>query len=421
MNTSTESRRLLIIAPPGSYRLAPYLKAAIRFNLTPLIASTSQHSILPRSVEGIHIDLSQPEQALQTLLELAQRCAQQHKPFAGVLGTDDATVELASEVAARLKLPHNPASATQLTRRKDLARTALQQAGLNIPWHTRIAIADDISLHGELNFPLVIKPLNLSASRGVIRVNNRAELAQAIDKIIPIIQHSEDQTARDFLLIEQYIDGTEIAVEAILHDNKLITLAVFDKPDPLQGPYFEETYYITPSRQKAQILQACEQQILGSCQAIGLTTGPLHAELRIDKHDKPWILEVAARTIGGDCGKSLKPSADFNLEELVISYAINQPLIPEPQTNSSGVLMIPVPKAGILKRTEGLTAAQKIPFITSISIDITPGNEVECLPESSSYLGFIFAEAETPEQTEEALRAAHNELSFVINPVWKIQ
>lgn len=421
MNNLKVSRRLLIIAPPGSYRLVPFLKAAIRLNLTPFIASTTEHSILPRAVEGIHIDLKQPEQAIQTLLDLAHSGIAQQKPFAGILGTDDATVELASKVAAQLNLPHNPADATHLTQRKDLAREILLKNGINVPWNKKISIHDRLSQLTDLPYPVVVKPLNLSASRGVIRANNPTELQQAIEKIVPIIKYSEDHEARDHLLIEQYIDGVEIAVEAILHDNELITLAVFDKPDPLEGPYFEETYYITPSRQRPAILLACQQQIMQSCQAIGLSTGPVHAELRIDKNAKPWILEVAARTIGGDCAQSLKPSADYSLEELVISYAINQPINPEPQTKSSGVLMIPVPKAGILKRTEGLTAAQKIPYITSISIDIPPGNEVECLPESSSYLGFIFAEADTPEQTEKALRTAHNELTFIINPIWKIQ
>ncbi|MDH5391737.1 MAG: ATP-grasp domain-containing protein [Gammaproteobacteria bacterium] len=417
---SQKARRLLIIAPPGSYRLAPYLKAAATFKLTPLIASTTEHGILPRAVEGIHIDLGKPEQALKTLLDLARTGLEQKSPFVGVLGTDDATVELASKVAAKLNLPHNPAAAARLTRRKDLARAALQKAAVNVPWHRTIHTQEDHSRFAAFPYPLVIKPLNLSASRGVIRVNNQDELQQAIIRIIPIIEHSEDDQARQHLLLEHYIDGVEIAFEALLHHNQLITLAVFDKPEPLEGPYFEETYYITPSRQKPETLLACQQQIMKSCQALGLTTGPIHAELRIDSNAKPWVLEVAARTIGGDCARSLKPSADYSLEELVISYAINQPIKPEPQTKSSGVLMIPVPKAGILKRTEGLSEAQKVEHITAISIDIPPGNEVECLPESSSYLGFIFAEADTAEQTEKALRAAHDKLTFVINPIWKI-
>lgn len=406
---------MLIIAPPGSYRLAPYLKAANQLNLIPLIASTSEFSLLPRGCDGIHINLNKPELALNKILELANE-----KPFIGILGTDDTTIELASLVASQLGLPHNPASATRVTQRKDLARKLLTEAGASVPWYRKIHTRDDLNTQLDIPYPVVVKPLNLSASRGVIRANNHTELQQAIEKIIPIIQDTYDDEAKEYILIEQYIQGIEIALEGLLSDNELTTLAVFDKPDLLEGPYFEETYYITPSRLPMQTLLACQQAVLKCCQAFGLTTGPIHAELRIDENNKPWILEVAARTIGGDCGQSLKPSAAYSLEELVISYAIGEPIKPEPQQHSSGVLMIPVPKAGILKRVEGLLEARKVTHITSLTIDIPIGNEVHCLPESSSYLGFIFAEAETPESVEQALRDAHSKLKFVINPVWAI-
>lgn len=363
----------------------------------------------------MHLDLNQPEQALQIILDSALQT-----PFAGILGSDDVTIEIAARAAEILKLPHNPASATQFTHRKDLARSYLKDAGVNIPWHQKIAIDTDIQSL-ELPYPAVIKPLNLSASRGVIRANSNEEFKAALKKIIPVIQDTYDEEAKKFVLVEQYIDGVEIALEALLHENELTTLAVFDKPDPLTGPYFEETYYITPSRLHKNILEACQQQVLEACRSLGLRTGPVHAELRIDKQNKPWILEVAARTIGGDCSRSLKPSAEYSLEELVISYAIGEPIKPEPQQHSSGVLMIPVPKAGILKRVEGIMEAQKVPFITSLTIDIPVGQEVQSLPEASSYLGFIFAEADTPEQVENALRSAHKKLEFVINPIWLIR
>jgi len=415
LNTSNAVRRLLIIAPPGSYRLAPYLQAANKLNLTPLIASISEFALLPRGCEGIHINLNQPDKALCKILDLAK-----DKPFIGILGTDDTTIELAAHAASKLNLAHNPTSATRLTQRKDLAREFLFKAGANIPWYKKINIHDDVTKYTDIPYPVVVKPLNLSASRGVIRANNVTELQQAIEKNIPIIQDTYDSEAKEYLLLEHYIQGVEIALEGLLDNNELSTLAVFDKPDPLEGPYFEETYYITPSRLPATVLHDCEQAILKCCQAFKLTTGPIHAECRIDENNKPWILEVAARTIGGDCSQSLKPSTEYSLEELVISYAIGEPIKPEPQKHSSGVLMIPVPKAGILKRVEGLTEARNIPHITSLTIDIPAGNEVHCLPESSSYLGFIFAEAESPEETELALREAHDKLTFVINPIWKI-
>lgn len=371
--------------------------------------------MLPSGCEGIHIDLSNPELALVKLIELAEKT-----PFIGILGTEDITIELAAKTAAKLNLPHNPSEATRLTQRKDLARAFLSQAGINVPWHKKIHIHDDINAFNDIPYPVVIKPLNLSASRGVIRADSAFELQQAIDTVVPIIQDTYEAEAKEHILIEQYIHGIEIALECLLDGNELTTLAVFDKPDPLEGPYFEETYYITPSRLAKSVLHACQQEVLRCCQAYGLTTGPIHAECRIDDNNKPWILEVAARTIGGDCGQSLKPSAEYTLEELVISYAIGEPIKTEPQNHSSGVLMIPTPKAGILKRVEGLLEAQKIKHITSLTIDIPIGNEVNCLPASSSYLGFIFAEAETPEEVETALRTAHEKLNFTISPVWII-
>ena len=414
MNSQHEVRRLLIIAPPGSYRLAPYIKAAKKLGLIPQIASTSQLSVIPSSDEGIHLDLHHPEQALEIILNAAKKT-----PFAGILGSDDLTIELAAIAAEKFGLPHNPASSTQFTHRKDLARDFLLQSGANIPWHKKIHINDDVEAL-ELPYPVIIKPLNLSGSRGVIRANNLPELKQAIKKISPIIRDSYNEHAKENILIEKYIQGVEVALEGLLHNNELTTLAVFDKPEPLEGPYFEETYYITPSRLPTATLLSCQQQVLKCCQAMGLCTGPIHAELRIDENNKPWILEVAARTIGGDCSQSLKPSADYSLEELVISYAIGEPIKPEPQQHSSGVLMIPVPKAGILKRIEGITEAQKVNHITSLTIDIPVGNEVQSLPESSSYLGFIFAEADSPDAVEKSLRLAHSKLNFIIHPVWSI-
>lgn len=414
LNTRDLPRRLLIIAPPGSYRLTPYINAAKKLGLIPQIASTGQRSVIPSSDEGIHLDLHQPEQALEIILSAAKKT-----PFAGILGSDDLTIELAAKAAEKLGLPHNPPNATHFTHRKDLARNFLFKAGANIPWHRQIQLTENIA-ELDLPFPVVIKPLNLSGSRGVIRANNLNELEQAIERISPIIKDTYDQHAKENILIEKYIHGKEIALEGLLHNNKLTTLAVFDKPDPLEGPYFEETYYITPSRLPSDTLLSCQQQVLNCCQAMGLRTGPVHAELRIDENNKPWILEVAARTIGGDCSQSLKPSASYSLEELVISYAIGEPIKPEPQQHSSGVLMIPVPKAGILKRVEGILDAQKVKNITSVSIDIPVGNEVQCLPESSSYLGFIFAEANSPEAVEKSLRLAHSKLCFTIQPVWSI-
>ncbi len=408
--------RFLLIAQPNSYRIAPYIKACNELGVECLIASRGEHSLIAEVAAGIHIDLDDHDAALTTLYRHARQ-----KPFDGVLGCDDSTVELAAQVAQVLGLPHNPPQAARLSRRKDLARAHLTQAGCPIPAHRLLRITPSLA-ETELQdapFPCVIKPLHLSASRGVMRCNDEHELQTAIERLRPIVADACDTFEREHVLLEQYIDGIEVAFEGVLHHGELCPLALFDKPDPLTGPYFEESIYVTPSsldNAKQQHIVQCVQQ---ACQALGLHTGPVHAELRIDERDA-WILEVASRTIGGDCARALDSSDGASLEQLTIQLAMGQiPRLPE-KNDARGVMMIPIPRAGILKRVEGLLPAQQVEFVEKIDIVIPPGHELKPLPEGNQYPGYIFARAPTPEQVVMALREAHARLKFVIAPLWKI-
>ena len=221
-------------------------------------------------------------------------------------------------------------------------------------------------------------------------------------------------------MLEAYLPGSEVAVEGIFHDGEFHSLAIFDKPDPLEGPFFEETYYITPSRLDLAIQARVEQCTADACRALGFVTGPVHAELRIDD-GQPWLLEVAARTIGGECARLLQLGTGHTLEQLVVSYAAGRPLPLESMLDSAGVLMIPTPKSGVLRRVEGVLTAQQVPHIQDVHINIREGNTVVALPEGASYLGFIFARGPDPQTVEQALRAAHAQLNIVIAPLWKIQ
>jgi len=205
----------------------------------------------------------------------------------------------------------------------------------------------------------------------------------------------------------------------MLHHGELRVLALFDKPDPLEGPYFEETYYITPSRLDPDTQALIRKRVAQACAAYGLVTGPVHAELRLHEGEA-WILEVAARTIGGQCARLLRFGTGYGLEEQVIAEALGQPLTPNADNGAAGVLMIPIPRAGILRRVEGLLAAQRVPYIEDIEISVREGYELVPLPEGASYLGFIFARAPTPELAEQALREAHACLNIVVAPVWKV-
>ncbi|MCG6934917.1 MAG: ATP-grasp domain-containing protein [Proteobacteria bacterium] len=408
--------QILVIAPHGSYRTSAFITAAHRLGVRVLIASEGQHSIVSDYARGLHIDFADQATALELILQTAAQT-----PFAGIIGTDDSTVELAARSAAALGLPHNPPAAVRLGRRKDQARVCLQAAGLNVPPHRCLDLDAPLSdqLAG-LAYPVVVKPVCLSASRGVIRADHQTDLRQAIARI-QVMLHKErlaDPDLARWLLVEQYIPGQEVALEGMLHDGRLTVMAVFDKPDPLEGPYFEETYYTTPSRHPAETQVELEAQVQAACAAYGLREGPIHAECRLNEHGV-WILEVAARSIGGLCGQLLRFGTGYSLEELVLAQAMGRRLPVTPAAGGAGVLMIPIPRAGVLRRVEGLLEAQQVPGITAIDIQIREGHELVPLPEGASYLGFIFARGDTPAQAEAALRQAHACLNIVVAPLWK--
>lgn len=409
--------RVLVIAPHGSYRTAPFILAANKLNIDVLIASQGEHSIVSDYVQGLHIDFQNEALAVETILAEANQHA-----FRGIIGTDDTTTELAAKVAKKLSLPHNDPQAVKIAQRKDLARLSLKESDVKIPQFNLLSTAKALSEQAiKVNFPAVIKPVALSASRGVIRVNDELELSQAIERIknMLIEERQIDESVRETLILEEFIPGKEIAVEAMLHNGTLDVLAIFDKPDPLEGPFFEETYYITPTSFPEEVQQEIKQVVLKSCNAYGLSEGPIHAECRINENGV-WLLEVAARTIGGMCGRLLSLGTGHSLEELVLLHAMGHRIEIKTIESAAGVLMIPIPNAGILKRVEGLLEAQRVPFISELSIEVRDGYELVPLPEGNSYLGFIFAEAPTVKEAEQALRDAHDCLNIIIAPLWKI-
>jgi hypothetical protein len=414
----TGEARLLLIAPPNSYRTVPYLDAARRQGISVLVASEGRFSLVSEIAEGLHVNLDDPA-ALESVL-----AANVRSPFTGVVATDDATVELVSRIAGALKLPHNPLQAARFTRRKDLSRQALAAAGVPVPEFRIIDLQQPIApqLRG-LDYPCVIKPLSLSASRGVIRVDDERALGMACARIERILagETTRDRFAATHLLVEAFVPGPEIAVEGLLRGGQLSVLAIFDKPDPLDGPFFEETYYITPSRHDDTIRTRIIRRVQESCEALGLREGPVHAEVRIGAAGDGVILEVASRTIGGDCARLLRFGTGQALEDLVIAHAVGRPLPPVSQEGGAGVLMIPIPEAGILRRVEGIAEARAVPWIDDVLISIREGYELVPLPEGAAYLGFIFAHAPTPAAAEAALRASHAKLKFVVAPVMAVE
>jgi len=410
-----QDKRLLLISHHNSYRIAPYIKAANSLGLEVTIASEGQHSLVSEVANGLHIDFGDSDSALKKIVGENRR-----KPFAGILGSDDQTVELAAHAAKALGLPHNPPQAAQYSRRKDLARAQLSLKTCPVPIHCLLDLSRPIKNQlAGLPWPCILKPLNMSASRGVIRVDNEDEFVSACERLRPIVKTTEGEFEQQHLLIEDYIDGIEIAYEGFLHKGKLNTITIFDKPDPLTGPFFEETIYVTPTALNIKFQREIKTVIQRACEAYGLVTGAIHAECRIDKENKIWILEIASRTIGGDCGRILD-NDNFGIEELAISLAINQPIEVNMPEQARGVMMIPVKEKGLLKRVEGLLEANKIKHIDKIDIIIREGHELVPLPEGNQYLGYIFSSAESPAQVTTAIREAYALLQFVTTPVFKI-
>ncbi len=411
--------RILLVAPTGSYRIAAYLQAAMAMEQDILVASPGEHSFISEIQDGLHIDFDNFESSLITV-------QQQHKkfPFTGVIGTEDTAVEFSTYVATQLDLIHNPTLSVQLTHRKDLARQRLTEHQCTVPQYSLLDINQALEPQlNSLTWPYVIKPLNMSASRGVIRVNNMQEAIIACQRVMKIItaDNIEKETFENtHLLLEQYIDGHEVAFEGFLHNDKLHRLALFDKPNPLVGPYFEETIYVTPSSLSHNIQQHIHHRVAQACQAYGLITGPIHAELRIDSEGEAWILEVANRTIGGDCARTLDVCGEYALEKLTISLATGNVVIPKMMSRASGVMMIPIKQGGILQKVSGIAQARNVQGITDIKINISPGNTLLPLPEGNQYLGYIFAQATTSEQVTSALNNAYAKLDFKVTKLFEL-
>lgn len=323
----------------------------------------------------------------------------------GVVAVADKPTHIAALVAERMGMPWHPASATAVCGDKHRMRSLFAAAGLPAPRHF-LSSYDPGDGSAVMEFPCVLKPLGLSGSRGVIRANNQSEFQSAQARIRQILN---DPAAE--LQIEQYIPGREFALEGLMTQGELQLLAIFDKPDPLEGPYFEETIYVTPSLESAATQQAIIATTRLAARALGLWHGPVHAEMRVNSSGV-YMLEIAARPIGGLCARALR-FQPYTLEELVILHAIGAAAPAAGMyTPASGVMMIPVPQAGIFASLAGVDEARAVPGIDDVIITAKPGEKLVPLPEGASYTGFIFGSGPDPHFVTNALRQAHRLLRF---------
>ncbi len=334
--------------------------------------------------------------------------------MAAILSVDDAASELAALASAALGLAHNSPRAAEAARDKLLMRSLMSKGGAPCPVYRPFSLsADPVDVAAQVTYPCVVKPLRLSGSRGVIRANTPDELVTAFNRTRRLLL-SEGYTLDDSLLVEDFIPGFEVALEGMLTHGQLKVLALFDKPDPLDGPFFEETIYITPSCLPTQVQADIASCVTTAAASLELREGPVHAELRVNEHG-PWMLEIAGRSIGGLCSTILEFGSGMCLEELILRQAIGQEITSiEREKHAAGVMMIPIPAAGMLKAVHGVAEAEAVPHITGVEITAKLNHALVPLPEGASYLGFIFARADAPAEVEDAIREAHKHLRFDI-------
>jgi biotin carboxylase len=408
---TTEARkRVLLLMSPATYRAGAFLSAAQRLNLEVVVGIDLPETLADYWHVPLGLDFHDITASLRTIVDFAQ-----DHPLAAILSVDDSASELAAHASQALGLAHNSPRSAEAARDKLMMRRLMAAGGTPCPVFRDFLLSDDPAwIATQVSYPCVVKPCRLSGSRGVIRANTPNEFLLAFQRLKRLLLsegYSEKETA---FLVEDFIPGFEVALEGLLTHGQLKVLTLFDKPDPLDGPFFEETIYVTPSRLPAGTQQAIAHCVAIAAASLGLQEGPVHAELRVNEQG-PWMLEMAGRSIGGLCSTILEFGAGMCLEELILRHAIGEEITyVERESHAAGVMMIPIPAAGMLKGVHGLEEAQAVPLITGIEITAKLHHALVPLPEGASYLGFIFARGETPDQVEAAIRKAHTCLRFDI-------
>jgi len=424
-------KRILLLATTTGYQTRAFGDAATRLGIELVFATDRCHLIDdPWQDHAIPIRFYDENSSVTAILESAAA-----RPIDGLIVVGDRPTVIAARVADRMGLPWHSPDAAVVARHKLLTHECLRDAGLPVPWFTAVSINEEPPrvIRRAESYPCVLKPVALSGSRGVMRSDDAEGLAAAFARLQSLMRQPEVQAERDdahaSALIEGFIPGREYALEGLMTAGTLQTLAIFDKPDPLDGPFFEETIYLTPSSAGADEQRAIEEGVARAAAALGLRHGPIHAECRVNPSTgsgqvaRVFVLEVAARPIGGHCSRALRfrrstgaATSSIDLEELLIRHALGEDSTSYVREEmASGVMMIPIPRRGVFRRAEGVADARSVPGVDDVRITAKPDQRLIPLPEGASYLGFIFARAATVSEVDRALRTAHNRLVFIID------
>ncbi len=412
--------RVLILSTTTGYQLRSFGESAERIGLELTFATDRCHKLEdPWRDDAVAVRFHEEDASLRAILEAAEA-----KPIDGVVAVGDRPVVLAARAAQALGVRGNPPEAAAASVNKKLARARFAAAGLPVPWFFEAAPHPDAAADPRVRFPCVIKPLGLSGSRGVMRADSPAELRASIGRLQALLFRRDVRVLRsgieNAMLVEGFIEGRELAIEGVLAGGVLHAFAIFDKPEPLDGPFFEETIYVTPSDLPQEHQDAVLSHVQRAALALGLRNGPIHAECRVGSAGI-FMLEIAARPIGGLCSKVLRfsrragESVVAPLEEVVLRHALGEDLDGYARERSAaGVMMIPIPKRGMLRRVDGIDEARQTPHVEELHITAKIDQLLEPLPEGASYLGFIFARAPEREAIVPALKQAHAKLHFDI-------
>ena len=402
--------RVLLFATTTGYQVRAFDEAAADLGVDLRLATDRCDQLDdPWRDRALAVRFHEPARAVDAAAALALAA-----PLDGILAVGDRPAALAAAVAEALGIPWHSHAAAQVSRNKLRTRQRLREAGLPVPDFGVVASEHDLAEWSDRG-PVVVKPVSLSGSRGVIRADTPTTLRRAWARVSRLVAQPDIRALRDpetdVILVETFVPGREYAIEGLLWHGALQVLAIFDKPDPLYGPYFEETLYVTPSRASLQVQRAMEVAVGSACRALGLTHGPIHAECRVNDHGV-FILEVAARLIGGICARALRftgpRGATASLESLLLRHAIGERVDRWAlRPGASGVMMIPIPGPGVLRGIDGAERARAVPGIDDVVVTARVDQTLVPLPEGATYLGFIFARGETPADVESALRTAN--------------
>jgi formate-dependent phosphoribosylglycinamide formyltransferase (GAR transformylase) len=416
---SSSGARVLLLARTTGYQIRSFGEAADKLGVQLVFASDRCDQLDdPWADDAIPVRFWDEAHSVDAILEASAAA-----PIHGIVVVGDQPTVLGARVAQALGLPGNPPDAVRASRNKLESRRAFERAGLLTPAFVDVSIAEEpVALAAQCTFPAVIKPLALSGSRGVMRVDQTSDVVWAFERLARLMTSPDIVNERDAVhgrvLVETYIPGNEFAIEGVMTGGRFRPFVIFDKPDPLVGPFFEETIYVTPSRATTVVQEAILDQVGAAAQALGLRHGPIHAECRVNTKGV-FVLEVAPRPIGGLCARAVAfhdmSWARVSLEEVLLRHSLGEDISGyAPSTDASGVMMIPIPRRGVYRGVRGVEQAIAVAGVDDVRITAKADELLLPLPEGRSYLGFIFASGKDPGAVEQSLREAHAALTFEI-------